>query len=81
MNRRRFLGALGSALAAPAASRRVYSFLWDNPLVREPTAEELRALIKSTALYQKLTSENPILESAFDVPLFGAAAYALGRQL
>ena len=36
MNRRHFFAALGAALAAPATPHRVYSFLWDNPLVVEP---------------------------------------------
>jgi len=34
MNRRGFLAALAAGLAAPAVEgRKVYSFLWDNPLV------------------------------------------------
>lgn len=49
MNRRNFLSAL---LAAPVVHeiepvRRVYSFLWDNPLVRPARAEQLKRLYES----------------------------------
>ena len=42
MKRRSFFGALASAVAAPAVPRRVYSFLWDNPLVVLPDEYEIR---------------------------------------
>jgi hypothetical protein len=40
MDRRHFFGALATALAVPAVPRRVYSFLWDEPLVTPATIEE-----------------------------------------
>lgn len=40
MNRRHFFAALATSLAVQLAPRRVYSFLWDNPLVR-PAFEDV----------------------------------------
>ena len=41
MNRRSFLSALGTLVVIPALpNRRVYSFLWDNPLVQVPNMNE-----------------------------------------
>lgn len=34
MNRRSFLSTLATAIVVPGAPRRIYSFLWDNPLVQ-----------------------------------------------
>lgn len=38
-SRRNFFGALATAVAAPLVPRRVYSFLWDNPLIAIPEIE------------------------------------------
>jgi hypothetical protein len=70
MDRRRFLRALGLAAAAAAAPRRVYSFLWDNPLVRSPTLAELQLLAAKERFLAVLTAEAPLLEQAFADPLF-----------
>lgn len=40
MTRRTFFGALACAVAAPVTPRRVYSFLWDDPLVVVPSPAE-----------------------------------------
>ncbi len=47
MDRRSFFGALASIVAAPAVPRRVYSFLWDTPLVRPASLDELIRLLET----------------------------------
>lgn len=42
MRRRHFFGALVTAIAVPVAPHRVYSFLWDEPLVKPFTKADLR---------------------------------------
>lgn len=46
MNRRGFLAVLGLGASAALAPRRVYSFLWDQPLVKPFGPEHVRSAIK-----------------------------------
>lgn len=54
LGRRLFFGALGTALGAPLAPRRVYSFLWDNPLVETFDLDYagLRDLYRGTGIWE-----------------------------
>ena len=69
MNRRDFFAALGAALAAPATPHRVYSFLWDNPLVVVPKAIPGLVFSFSAEDYVALMSRGS----------FGAAGYMACR--
>jgi hypothetical protein len=51
VKRRSFFAALATAVAAPAVPRRVYSFLWDEPLVISPLEHQLRRAIKEMKEY------------------------------
>jgi hypothetical protein len=43
MDRRSFFAALAAAVVVPAVPRRVYSFLWDGPLVTVPDVATITA--------------------------------------
>jgi hypothetical protein len=61
VKRRSFFGALASAVAAPAVPHRVYSFLWDNPLVVIPDEYEIRV----GGYYQLMMMEPSVLKRLY----------------
>lgn len=76
MNRRAFLKLLGVGGAATAvdAPRRVYSFLWDNPLVRGATEEDMLIL-------SQIHRQQPFFFFLARTPQYlQAAADAMSRQ-
>jgi hypothetical protein len=65
LDRRGFLGAIATALVAPVAPRRVYSFLWDNPLVAP--ASELLGFMKA---YERALEEYGVFMKFEDYGVF-----------
>lgn len=72
LDRRTFLGALGTALVAPAAPRRVYSFLWDNPLVAPASV----VLSSGGVLYIRERVHRPFYDTLIS-PVEGAGKWLL----
>ena len=81
MNRRALLHLLGAAAASTAVepARRVYSFLWDNPLVRLATPLDMMALVHKTitatyddAMFAPLSAEERLEIAEHPTVDFGA---------
>jgi len=71
MDRRSFFGAAATLLAVPLAPRRVYSFLWDNPLLQRvvpgvymlgPDGSEIRFIKTQDGMY---VSTEPVYHGAY----------------
>lgn len=70
MDRRKFLLALGAGTAAfVAPPRRVYSFFWDNPLIKRVTIADIERTVEAL----ERANADPMLKRAFyEQPLFAA---------